>query len=413
MTMNGGSASPADARDLTDPGDQMQRNIRYQHAYGVILLLASVQSKLPYLSLWCEHHDDYLAERPDGLYDAFQIKSATPEDGDWVWSREGLKKSVKKFVTLNKRFPERIGNFNFVSNVCCLDSTAKDQIKRSPKRLLACLKEIGPIELRLHEAFSELCGYCECTHDDLRHVLNRMSLQVGPGRNSFFEEIAHRHLPAHTQCRSMKASELDACLDALMQVISRASSLDVRDPSKHWCAVAGDDRLDPVLGAKRVLVAAISTILDEMKGTPFQYTPVTLPLQIGQGGNYLTVLEKKLTRGGLSEFVGLVKQRAESAERHLLEMQAISPETFDAKLNQITSVVQGECDEARLDALSSVAGPYGTVMLRDVLSRLRRMADERPEMVHAEEYELLAGVAGLLTGECKVWWSEKFDMEAA
>jgi hypothetical protein len=115
----------------------------------------------------------------------------------------------------------------------------------------------------------------------------------------------------------------------------------------------------------------------------------------------------------LAEYVGLVKQRAESAERHMLEMHAESPDAFESKLNQITSAVEGECAEARLDASSIVNGPYGAVMLRDVHNRLRALAKERPEMVCGEEYELLAGVAGLLTGDCKVWFSEIFDVEAA
>jgi hypothetical protein len=78
------ATSPTDNLDHSDPGDELLRNIRYQNAYGVILLIASVRSKLPYLSIWCEQHDDYLAERADGLYDAFQVKTATPENGPWV-----------------------------------------------------------------------------------------------------------------------------------------------------------------------------------------------------------------------------------------------------------------------------------------------------------------------------------------
>jgi hypothetical protein len=413
MDANGGIASPVAARDLADPGDQLQRNIRYQHACGVILLLASVRSDLPYLSLWCEQHDDFLAERPDGLYDAFQIKSATPEDGDWVWKSDGLRDSVKRFVRLDKKFPARIGKFTFMSNVRCLDSMADKEIKRSPKRLLRAIKEIGAIERRLHEAYTELCDHCECTHDELRPVLDRMILQVGPGRDSFAEEIAHRHLPGHAQCRAMQALELDAILDVLMQMIGRASSLDVRDASKHWCAITGDDRNDPTLQAKRVRVVAARALLDDMRGAPFRFAAAARPLQLGQGGDYLSVLEKKLVRGGLAEYTGFIRQRAESAERHLLEMNAENPDTFESKLNQITSVVQGECAEARLDASSIVNGPYGAVMLRDVHSRLRALAKDRPEMVHGEEYELLAGVAGLLAGDCKVWFSETFDIEAA
>lgn len=49
-------------------------------------------------------------------------------------------------------------------------------------------------------------------------------------------------------------------------------------------------------------------------------------------------------------------------------------------------------------------------MLDDVFRRLKKKA-ENPSMVYNEPYETLIGIAGLLTGECMVWWSEQFDIE--
>jgi hypothetical protein len=121
-------------------------------------------------------------------------------------------------------------------------------------------------------------------------------------------------------------------------------------------------------------------------------------------------MEKKLLRGGLSEYVGTVAHRAESAERHLIEMQHLDPAGFDAKLNQLESVVKTLCDEARLEA-SAGGSPYGEAMLREVFKRLKGLATTKPEMVFGEEYDLLAGLAGLLTGDCKVWWSDRFPLE--
>lgn len=39
------------------------------------------------------------------------------------------------------------------------------------------------------------------------------------------------------------------------------------------------------------------------------------------------------------------------------------------------------------------------------------MATDNPSMVHGQPYECLVGMAGLLTEECTVWWSERFDLE--
>lgn len=61
-----------------DPGDETERNFRYQHQYGVVLLAAVRRGTLNYIALYCEHHEDFLAERPDGLFDGYQIKTSRP-----------------------------------------------------------------------------------------------------------------------------------------------------------------------------------------------------------------------------------------------------------------------------------------------------------------------------------------------
>jgi hypothetical protein len=395
-------------RDQSDPGDETQRNFRYQHAYGVILLVAAACGKLQYVSLWCEHHEDFLAERQDGFYDAYQIKTAAPEHGAWVWTRDALRHSIKRFVELHRKFPGRIAEFYFISNVQALDSGAVRDIGRSPYRLLEALGE--PLLDPLQEAFEGLLEHCRCEEADLRYVLERLKFQKGPGRDSFDDEIAHSHLSSLEACRSMSAAQRNQCLDGLVQIVYRASSLVVRDPSRHWCAVVGDDRANPILRSKRVEVKVVQEVLAEMATCPFRYATTARPLPIGDGNNKMSVLQQKLVRGGLAEYVDLVRDRALSAERHLMELANLKPDEIDAILNQIAAVVTGECDEARLEA-SRQGEPYGKGMLTDVHRRLRHIAAERPDMIYREQYEVLAGVAGLLTEECHVWWSEPFQVE--
>lgn len=409
MSDSVGEPSPSEVRDHGDPGDETQRNFRYQHGYGVILLVGAARGELPYTSIWCEHHEDFLAERQDGLYDAFQVKTAKPEDGAWTWSREGLRHSVKRFTQLHQKFPGRIASFLFVSNVNCLDSHAAKEAGRSPLRLVEASGEALPDHLK--KSFDELRAHCACGDTDLHYVLKRLRLQKGPGRESFDDEIAHTHLSSLEACRAMSAAQRDRCLDALVQVVYRASSLVVRDPGRHWCAVSGEDSADPYLRSKRISVSAVQDVLSEIAPFPFSYSATTRPLPLGDGDGRMTVLEQKLVRGGLAEYVDLVRGRAVSAERHLIELAHLRPEEIDAILNQITAVVKGECDEARLDA-AQYPEPYGRRMLSDVHRRLRAVAEARPEMVYRQEYEVLAGIAGLLAEDCRVWWSEQFELKA-
>ena len=85
---------PATTADTSDPGDQTQRNFRYQHAYGAILLTNSAAGQLQYKAIWCEHHDDFLAEIADNNFDAYQIKTRKPEKGEWRINHDKLKSSI-------------------------------------------------------------------------------------------------------------------------------------------------------------------------------------------------------------------------------------------------------------------------------------------------------------------------------
>ncbi len=128
----------------------------------------------------------------------------------------------------------------------------------------------------------------------------------------------------------------------------------------------------------------------------------------------LLVLEKKLERAGLHSQVDLMHRRALNAEYYLLErLEDATGSLSGALLDHVTSVVSAECTEALLGAqVDSPEGvPAGAWMLNDVYHRLQNKARTDAASVAALPYEVLVGIAALLTGECKIWWSEPFDLD--
>ncbi|MGN6727427.1 MAG: dsDNA nuclease domain-containing protein, partial [Tepidisphaeraceae bacterium] len=253
--------SPTDARDLSDVGDQMQRNVKYQHAHGVVVITGALRGDLPYTAIWCEQHEDVLAERADGLFDAMQIKTKKFEDGGWVWSDQQLRKSIARFVHLERQFSGRINCFAFVSNVELHKSKAVGQIKRSPPLLIEAVIADSILQNELKEAFDDLCKHCDCTAIELITVLKRFKFQLGPPREHMLEVVAHSHVANCPQCRHMNSVSLDGCVDALVQTVARASSLEVRDGKKDYWAIIGRDGHDPYVAAKRVTIEAMREVL--------------------------------------------------------------------------------------------------------------------------------------------------------
>lgn len=406
---------PAIIRDSTDPGDDTQQRFRYQHAYGVILLVAATRGERPYKALWCEHHEDFLGEREDGLWDGFQIKTQRPENGDWHLQKDALRNSLKRFVILDQRFPGKINELHFVTNCEFMNSDAEENIAKSPVKFFKAVRSVesvADLPQPFAESFEVLRKHCDCPADTLLLVLKKVKLIVGPALAGFDAELTQNHLSHLPECTNLPVPVLKALRDELVSLIYRASSLPNEDPARHWHCVLGTDTLDPVLQEKKVLTARLIEVVKQRHNVPFRYLPGSGYLDLGNATQNTMRLYKKMARGGIAGQFEVMRSRALSAEGHLLGLVHLAPERFDATLNQIVNVVIGECSEAQLQA-EGQGEPYGRTMLLEVYRRLREVAYQRPEMVERQPYECLVGVAGLLSGECKVWWSERFDLEDA
>jgi hypothetical protein len=233
-----------------------------------------------------------------------------------------------------------------------------------------------------------------------------MDLIVGPSRGEFDAALSHEHLARLDDCSAFTAKELDALRDELVGAVHRASSLQVTDPIRHLRPLIDSKSPDPALVAKRLVIGQIALIrLTKSEGAPFQY-PGEASLQLGTGVSE-HVLDQKLVAGGLQEEIDYMHARARAAEYNLMEDVERRPQAYPELLRQIVERVHGELSEAHLRARQQPV-PYGPRMLIDAQDRLRRLAEERPQDVGHHRYECLIGVAGLLTSDCRVWWSSRF-----
>lgn len=407
---------PAALLDRDDPGDDTQLRFRYQHGYGVILLAGAGAGLLPYVAVWCEHHEDLLGEKPNGRFDSFQIKTAKPESaGPWKMNSEPLFRSVGRFVELDSKFPDKFDAHTFVSNCECYDTAQADELWKSPIQFFRAVQACAAVA-NLAPAFvktvDHLAEKLTCDKAKLFETCKRVRIAQGPALNGFETAIAHEHLPKLDGCVTLAPAELNGLRDELIQMVWKASSVAIDDPGKHWCCVLGQDHLNPRLKAKRLTVK--DTVHDAVAGRAlvFRFTPSGESLTLGGGKRELAVLGKKLLRGGLVQQLDSMQSRTLSAEQHLLALVAQDADEADRVLAQVKGVVQGTCDDAQAVA-SATPEPWGLGMYRDVVTRLRNVSDTQPDMVCRQPHECLMGVAGLLTEACKVWWSPRFDVKEA
>jgi hypothetical protein len=405
-------STPTDNRESSDPGDEVIRKFRYQHAYGAILAIGIATNKLSYAAIWCEQHEDFLAEHNSGGFDAYQIKTRKSELGEWQINDEAFHKSVGRFVSLNALFPNQVHTFYFVSNTQFSDSGAHKKERFSPVRLLKAIKiatawqDLGG---ETKKGFEWLKEKLNVEQNILFGVIKRMDLVVGPTERAYEDELCQSHISTLDDCRSMSATVLKRVMEALIASLAEAASLVSTDPSRHWVGLTMNANPDPYLIAKRFTKEHVLLVVRDFREASFRFLPSLASLELGGASGKLDTLQKKLARGGIAGRYEVLRRRSLSAEQELLDL-ATRPDQGRKVCSQIENVVLAECDEAHLRT-SQTPPPFGAAMLIDVQDRLRRIAETEPTKVFRQPYDLLVGVSGLLTSECKVWWSEQFSME--
>jgi hypothetical protein len=414
LSENNHNITPADTLDRLDIGDDIQLRFRYQHAYGVILLVGSITNKKPYLAIWCEHHDDFLAEKDNGQFDSFQVKTRAVGRSPWKLNDESFVKAINKFAQQDKLFSGKIDHFHFVTNHAFFNTTSESQIDKSPiclKQAVESVDNIGNLAEPFQLAIQSLTGGHTFSSQDIFYIIQRLRLVLGPGLSDFEDVVAHTHLPKIHSCESLSADQLDSIRDELINKVYSASSVYVQDSAKHWCCIAGEDSLNPILRAKRITIEEASLIINEKHGPSFKFAPIDRTINPDANPD-LTLFEKKTMKGGLVSYLPTLRYRTLSTERHFLEMAIKEPTRTKEILNQLHGVIKGECDDARLEAAEKKQ-MYGEDMLRILNKRFRDRIAQNPESVYNQSLECLIGMAGILTKECEVWWSPEFDLEGA
>lgn len=420
--MNQKPQDPASVEAIGDPGDETQRNFRYQHGYGAILLINGAQKPEIYSAIWCEHHEDILAERIDGFYEAYQVKTRRPELGDLDLRHDEVKGSLERFVKLEARFPNKFSSFCLVSNVdflaCGLDIQDQAKVKRSPVRFLEAIQKLDSVEDLVNpfnEPFNAMVDAFSCDKSLLFDVLKKVKLKKGPPRENFDTEISHTYLGNYEPCKAMSKVKLNTIRDEIIQQVYKASSLYIDDPDKYL-----EDILTPsfsTIKAKRIPITIVEECLGQAKDMVFRYQSYGSTLKIDENVQEKNILKKKLIKGNLEDTILTMTRRTISSERRLFEKGYDPSINLQELLAQLESVVQAECDEAKVEATVEVGSlddkKFGGLMYAKLSAKLKDIAENNPNIVSNEPFETLFGIAGLLTENCSVWWSDKFNVDEA
>jgi len=399
---------------VTDPGDDMQRRLRYQASYGALLCLdLLIEEQDGPAIIFCEHHEDFLVKSKSGKYIGVQVKTRLPGEGPFKSADAAVKNALSRFVALDLSFPKQFVRFVLVANCDFYDVGEAETnlvyslevIRKKPTKSFS-----GAMKL----VIEELRKAHKCRKQAVVETLKKVELE---GKVPKFEDMAAVVITKAARLRPdiVEYRAVEACANALTEKVLKASALSCDQPIRShfvFTTSPSESSVSAIISSKRISSADVLSVIGEA------ISPLLMPPREGNvvsinvpTGHH--VLEKKMAAGAISApSIGAAKDQQSAAEYVLQEWAAkYGPELASQRRDQIDLLVNTRCSEAHDKAYCSNA-PFGSQMLSEVRDAMRSLATDQ-DRVFGLKYEQLLGFVGLSTQACRIWWSDPFSLEDA
>ncbi|MFK4435442.1 dsDNA nuclease domain-containing protein [Paenibacillus sp. RC21] len=400
---------PHEVLSETDPGDETQKRFRYQHTYTALVAFQMYNGNLPYKELFCEHHEDILAVKEDGTYHGIQIKTRQITDGAFEIGDSAVINSLTRFVRLLKKFPKRFSKFIIVSN-CPFrnDDSGKSLVNLLNQVKKGKSENFTPRDLNKH--VQSLILKSEASMVEVLSTLAITEVQTGPGMDDIDAKVINDHIGKSKACEGLAIERLRLIHRLLCEKIYGASSKRVENAVKDYSSLIGGNTIVNAeeINTKRITKHTVALLVeDNVKGNVFLSTRGSMegitPSESSQ------LMRYKLACGLVDvEDIDIMDDLRASAEDYFIENshRAENKVKYLNEYHQIRKIVTNQSVEAKSRCRKTDA-PYGTNMLQSIEDRLDDISKNRKEDVFHSPYEILKGLVGVLTNECKIAFSKE------
>ena len=402
--------TPATVLSNRDPGDDMQRRLRYQAACGALLCLECLDNE-SFAEVFCEHHEDFLVRKPSGMYVGVQVKTRATHLGAFKSNEAPVTTALTRFVQLDKEFPTSFEAFVLSTNCDFLDAGEQETNLPHVLRILRA----KPTATLLGPMGSVIDGIKLATGSSkkrIREVLCKVRLQ---GNLPKFEDITMNvatKIATLEAYRSLSLERLISCASSLIDQVQQSSALTCHQPLRQhfvFSSSPSEEQSKAIIANKRLSSDRIQELLAAfLAEVILLHTSQPLKAIDLPAGHH--ILEKKMAVGGISfPSIAVAKDHQVSAE-YLLQrwMHMFGPDVATERYQHLDVLVRTRCAEAH-DEVSVSGIPFGHAMLSSVRTRINQLS-QHTDQTYGLSSEQLLGFVSLATQECRQWWSDVFDL---
>ncbi len=411
------SQGPHEILDSTDPGDDVALRFNYQHCYAAIYAIRMLQIEPDVIEVICENHEDLLVRKNPSDFVGVQVKTRVLTQPPFRAKDNALISALARFVRLEARFPGSFSAFEFITNH---DFWQEEDNEHNAPFLLQSLKARGGVKGLQHTHVLRMWVQriaAEAGADEalVVRVLMKCLLKA---RNEPITSIKRDVVDALAECPGLGHTPIDSLRKMASALVGLAcdastkslgtSTLALYEPGKDLAAALVTQQLE----AKRLRKSQLEeTIAIAGHAPAIEALSTSSDLALADLPKSLPVLYQKLERGRLEAVrVVQLENLVHSVEALYFRWAARhGAKRANEQIADLMAIVQFDCTEAKVEA-SQAGDPFASIMYEALYNRLVERCSKSDEQVYHCRPEHLMGAAGVLTEECKVWWSEPFDL---
>lgn len=437
--------SPETVLSKTDPGDDVQRRFRYQAKKAAMLALSLLDDEAEVQEVYCEHHEDILVRKKNHRLIGYQVKTKFDDADPHKAIDEEIVRSIRRFVELERQYGKYFDRYVIGSNAgfwnggpttsslpYILNLVKEAKGGNLPAKALSFLKKIFPKPKKQRVRNPPETGKVnksnarvpsENTSPDpekdwkqtIEHgktVLEKLSIETLPSMRDM-RGVLIGMLPSLPEIGNRLYFELGKIADDLIAETLRAGALAEETARDGYLAVFNNPasiKDNAILAGKCITKEKLAQVLlDALPIVPTLRTKE--PLSVEDLPNTMSILKLKMDAGSLSiDNIALAKDLMSSTELLLTQwLHRYGKKVADARYQHLRTLVRTECQEA-FDHTQTQDRCFGREMLEEIRRRLRSRHSENPNTLFGISYEHLIGMVGILTEDCTIWWSQKFDI---
>lgn len=409
------NVSPDQVIDRVDRGDDTQARFRYQNSCACFISINMLHEHCTYKEVFCEQHEDILLKLNSGKYAGIQIKTQDADLGALNIKNESVINSFMRFITLDNKFPQQFSYYIISSNVGFSRSDSS-----GVKELIEAVNK-GKVDVNKRSNFSSFIKKIskdlsaklkkDISYDEVLNVIEKVKIRGAMPQINDIEDKIISVLSQNKELGSTYIRVLKKIVNDIILLHYRASSLKIDDSAYEYYVFENKDEVQRdalIIESKKITKEHIISVISDNISNQSLIKPSTIKSTLDFTPSTLK-LEKKLDAGDINiENINLMKEDKYAFETLMTERYYKDEMNAIKEYNHLRHLMLSECQDSydRFDKNSV----FGMKMLIDVKDRIKdRLKSDKNSLLNCTPEHIL-GLVGILTEECQVWWSDKFEV---